>query len=125
MGWNEKRELSKLEMYTFLRKEESYLRSLKIRKTKLTKNKDKILSTIRSELSDLIQVSNLSEYEKNRIAQFKETEPFQLEEGFVLRKDFTHANKISIISNEFGLSNLENLKINSFHFLQRMIDENN
>ena len=77
MGWSNKkksdeRAMSKLEMSTYLRKQQTYLRGMKIRKTKLRNNSDEIMDKLRASISEVISIRQMSEYEMEIISQYME-----------------------------------------------------
>jgi hypothetical protein len=113
LGWekenaNDSRALSKLEKYSFLEKEESYLRSMKIRKNKLIKNKAS-LDELKQRIEELFVSSPTTDPEKESLKTGWSSQKlsFDLDESFNVIVNMEAKKSIFKIVEKFGLSNLE------------------
>lgn len=118
------RPISKLEMYTFLRKEESYIRSLKIRKNKLIKNKDLILKSLISLFDEAIFVQQVSSSEVERYNARKTSNlEFITNESCLLKEDFIKSRRFIKIINDYEITILQN-KFKKYSWLNDLLKTN-
>lgn len=127
LGWEKKGTegslaLSKLEKYTFLKKEESYLRSMKLRKNKLIKNKDSI-NELMEKINSLFELTKTTDPEKESLTRYlTEKKPaFLLDEGFSIKLNFESRKHIFILVEKLNLSNLEK-QFYSYRFFDLMFE---
>ncbi len=118
LGWEKEnsansRALSKLEKYSFLEKEESYLRSMKIRKNKLIKNKAS-LEELKQRIDELFSSSVTTDPEKDslRMGDPSKKPSFDLDDSFTVRINPEVKKSIFKVVEKFGLSNLEKQFLN-------------
>jgi len=93
-----------------LRHEESYVRSLKIRKTKIKNKKDIILKKLRENIENLFQVEAGSEYQKESLSSFLKNgiEKQSLEGAHVISMAYENIRKIKDIAWTYKINLLEN-----------------
>lgn len=107
-----------------MRKEESYIRSLKIRKNKLIKNKDLILKSLISLFDEAIFVQQVSSSEVERYNARKTSNlEFITNESCLLKEEFIKSRRFIKIINDYEITILQN-KFKKYSWLNDLLKTN-
>lgn len=125
LGWNSRSKdilaLSRLEKYAFLEREKSYLRSMKIRKNKLLKNRS-VINELKEQASDLFEIAPLSDPDREDLSLRIEKPSIELENAVYVRFNFEEKKRFFEKVEKYSISNL-NASFASRNFFTSILEK--